>query len=143
MQDDCEALREGRVAELPSPKPGKPLPERSALMLVIEDDARRVLLQRRPPTGVWASLWSLPEHADIADARNWFERHADGDFDAARSGDTVVHGFSHYRLHIHPHRIAGVRPRDAVGDNGDLRWASRDELKAIGLPAPVRRLLEE
>ena len=143
LQDDCVALREGRVAELPSPKPGKPLPERSALMLVIEDDARRVLLQRRPPTGVWASLWSLPEHADIADARNWFERHADGDFDAARSGDTVVHGFSHYRLHIHPHRIAGVRPRDAVGDNGDLRWASRDELKAIGLPAPVRRLLEE
>ena len=143
LQDDCVALREGRVAELPSPKPGKPLPERSALMLVIEDDARRVLLQRRPPTGVWASLWSLPEHADIADARNWFERHADGDFDAARIGDTVVHGFSHYRLHIHPHRIAGVRPRDAVGDNGDLRWASRDELKAIGLPAPVRRLLEE
>ena len=92
---------------------------------------------------MWASLWSLPEHADIADARHWFERHADGDFDAARSGDTVVHGFSHYRLHIHPHRIAGVRPRDAVGDNGDLRWASRDELKAIGLPAPVRRLLEE
>ena len=143
LQDDCVALREGRVAELPSPKPGKPLPERSALMLVIEDDARRVLLQRRPPTGVWASLWSLPEHADIADARNWFERHADGDFDAARSLRPIVHGFSHYRLHIHPHRIAGVRPRDAVGDNGDLRWASRDELKAIGLPAPVRRLLEE
>ena len=143
LQDGCVALRDGRVSELPSPKPGKPLPERSALMLVIEDDARRVLLQRRPPTGVWASLWSLPEHADIADARNWFERHADGDFDAARSLRPIVHGFSHYRLHIHPHRIAGVRPRDAVGDNGDLRWASRDELKAIGLPAPVRRVLEE
>jgi len=141
LQDDCTALREGRIAELPSPKPGKPLPERSAHMLIVEDASRRVLLQRRPPAGVWASLWSLPEHADIADARHWFERHLDGDFDAARSGDAVVHGFSHYRLRIHPHRIADVRPRDAVGDNHDLRWAARAELAAIGLPAPVRRLI--
>ena len=142
LQGDCVALHEGRVAELPSPKPGKPLPERSAHMLIVEDAARRVLLQRRPPTGVWASLWSLPEHADIADARHWFERHAEGDFDAARSLEPIVHGFSHYRLHIHPHRIAMARPRDAVGDNDGLRWASREDLKAIGLPAPVRRLLE-
>ncbi len=142
LQGDCIALREGRVSELPSPKPGKPLPERSAHMLIVEDESRRVLLQRRPPTGVWASLWSLPEHTDITAAREWFEHHAHGDFDAARSIDPIVHGFSHYRLHIHPLRIADVRARDAVSDNDDLRWAARDELSAIGLPAPVRRLLE-
>ena len=142
LQDGCIARRDGRTAELPTPKPGKPLPERSAHMLIVEDSARRVLLQRRPPTGVWASLWSLPEHADIDDARLWFERHVDGDFDTAQRGDAIVHGFSHYRLQIHPLRIAGVRPRDAVGDNGELRWTARAELKAVGLPAPVRRLLE-
>ena len=142
-QDGCAALREGRVAELPSPKPGKPLPERIAHMLVIEDAEQRVLLQRRPMTGVWAALWSLPEHADIEDARIWFDRHAHGDFDAAHAGDPVLHGFSHYRLQILPHRIAGVRPRDGINDNDDLRWAARADLQAIGLPAPVRRLLEQ
>ena len=143
LQDACIALREGRVSELPSPKPGKPLPERIAHMLILEDSERRVLLQRRPPTGVWASLWSLPEHADIATARAWFDRYLEGDFDAALSGDAVAHGFSHYRLQIHPHRIARVRQRAAVGDNDQLRWAARADLKVIGLPAPVRRLLEE
>ncbi|WP_240906242.1 A/G-specific adenine glycosylase [Thermomonas sp. HDW16] len=143
LQDACIALREERVAELPSPKPGKPLPERIAHMLVIEDDSGRLLLQRRPPTGVWASLWSLPEHADIAASRTWFEQHAHGDFDAARSGDAITHGFSHYRLRIHPHHIANVRPRDVVGDNDGLRWAARADLQAIGLPAPVRRLIEK
>ena len=141
LQDACVALREGRVAELPSPKPGKALPERIVHMLILEA-GERVLLQRRPPTGVWASLWSLPEHADIAAARYWFERHVDGDFATARSGEVIAHGFSHYRLHIHPHRIADVRPRAAVGDNDDLRWTTRAELQGIGLPAPVRRLLE-
>ncbi len=143
LQDGCLALREGRVAELPSPKPGKPLPQRIAHMLIIEDGDQRVLLQRRPMTGIWAALWSLPEHADIEDARSWFDRHAHGDFDAAHAGEPVLHGFSHYRLHIQPHRIVGVRPRDAVGDNDELRWATRAELAGIGLPAPVRRLLQD
>ena len=143
LQDGCLALREGRVAELPSPKPGKSLPQRVAHMLVIEDAEQRVLLQRRPPTGVWACLWSLPEHADIADARHWFARHAEDDFERLQAGAPVMHGFSHYRLQILPHRISGVRARTAIGDNGDLRWASRAELAGIGLPAPVRRLLKE
>ena len=142
LQEACTAFRGGRVAELPSPKPGKPLPERVAHMLIIEDGEQRVLLQRRPMTGVWAALWSLPEHAGIEDARAWFDQHAHGDFDAAHAGDPVLHGFSHYRLQILPHRIAGVRPRDAINDNDDLRWAARADLQAIGLPAPIRRLLE-
>ena len=142
LQDACVALRDGRVAELPHPRPGKALPERDAHMLLIDDGAGRVLLQRRPPTGVWASLWSLPEHDDVAQARQWFAQYLHGDFDNARAGDPVRHGFSHYRLRLHPHRIADVRPRAAVGDTGDLRWATRAELMALGLPAPVRRLLD-
>ncbi len=142
LQDVCVALETGRTAELPHPKPGKPLPERSAHMLVLRDAQDRVLLHRRPPAGVWASLWSLPEHADMAESRRWFDRHVQGDFDAASSEAAIVHGFSHYRLRIHPLRIRPALPRDAVGDNPDLRWASRAELASIGLPAPVRRLLE-
>lgn len=143
LREACVAHREGRTAELPHPKPGKPLPEREARMLLVEDDRGRVLLQRRPPTGVWAALWSLPEHADAAASRDWFDQHLAGDFARAEVLAPVLHGFTHYRLRILPMRIAGVRPRDAVGDNPGLRWASRAELQAIGLPAPVRRLLED
>ena len=143
IQRHCIAFRDGRSAELPSPKPGKPLPQRSAHMLVIQDDAGRVLLQRRPPTGVWAFLWSLPEQAELAEAGQWFNRHIDGDLGLMEAGEPVMHGFSHYRLQILPHRITGVRARPAIGDNEDLRWASRAELADIGLPAPVRRLLKE
>lgn len=143
LREACVAHREGRTAELPHPKPGKPLPEREARMLLVEDDRGRVLLHRRPPTGVWAALWSLPEHADAAASRDWFDQHLAGDFARAEVLAPVLHGFTHYRLRILPMRVAGVRPRDAVGDNPGLRWASRAELQAIGLPAPVRRLLED
>ncbi|MEJ7747173.1 MAG: A/G-specific adenine glycosylase [Luteimonas sp.] len=141
LQNECVALREGRVAELPTPKPGKPLPERRAMMLWVQDDQGRVLLQRRAPTGIWASLWSLPEAEDHDSARDWFARHLHGDYDHAEPLPTIAHGFSHYRLHIQPLRWRAIRARAIVRDNDELRWIAHDELQSLGLPAPVRTLL--
>jgi len=142
LQDDCVARRDGRVAELPTPKPGKPLPEREAIVLWLQDETGRVLLQRRPPVGIWAGLWSLPEHADHLAARRWFDAHLCGDYDLAEPLATVPHGFTHYRLAIHPLRWRNASPRDAVGDNPDLRWVDSAQTAALGLPAPIRKLLD-
>ena len=143
LQDACTARREGRIAELPAAKPGKPLPQRETQMLIAQDPEGRVLLWRRPPTGIWASLRSLPQHEGVDEAQAWFQRHLDGDFAGARALPALDHGFTHFRLRIHPRLIAVNGPRAAIGDNADLRWANRAELAAIGLPAPVRKLLQE
>lgn len=142
VQDGCIARREGRVAELPTPKPGKPLPERSALVLLLEDADGRVLLQRRPPTGVWAGLWSLPEHAQEDAAREWFALHVHGDYAGGGPMPAVAHAFTHYRLTVQPLRWQGISPRAQVADNDDLRWVARDALGTLGIPAPIRKLLE-
>jgi len=142
LQHGCVALHEGRVAELPTPKPGKPLPERQAIMLWAEDPAGNVLLQRRPATGIWASLWSLPEAADHENARHWFDMHLAGDYDSASPLAAVAHGFTHYRLQIQPLRWRATRPLPAPRDNDDLRWIGRDAIASLGLPSPVRKLLE-
>ena len=142
LQRDCSALREGRVAELPTPKPGKPLPERHALALLLRDSRGRVLLQRRPPVGIWAALWSLPEAPDHTSARTWFETHMAGDYDALRPLEPIAHGFSHYRLQLQPLRLEGAALRMRVADDGDLRWVEATELGALGIPAPIRKLLQ-
>ena len=142
LQADCVALRNGRVHELPTPKPGKPLPERQALALLLFDAQGRVLLQRRPPTGIWASLWSLPEHADHEAARSWIAHHASADYDTAHALDPIAHAFTHYRLSLQPLAWRAVSLRDAVAEGDDLRWVARADLPALGIPAPVRSLLE-
>ncbi|KLJ01119.1 A/G-specific adenine glycosylase [Luteimonas sp. FCS-9] len=143
---DCVAFAQGRVEELPTPKPTKALPEREATVLLLEDRAGRVLLQRRPATGVWAALWSLPQGEDADAALAWLDAHAPGlvaadDRDAPRRLPTVHHGFTHYRLQLHPLHWPGLAPRRGVRDNDDLRWVARDELAALGIPAPIRTLL--
>lgn len=143
LQMLCIAWRDGRSNELPTPKPSKTLPQRDAHMLILEDGQGCVLLQQRPPAGIWAALWSLPEHADNETAQVWFQRHIDGDFSAARALPVLLHGFSHYRLRIQPQLITVNGLRCAVGDNADLRWIHRADLHTLGLPAPVRKLLEQ
>jgi A/G-specific adenine glycosylase len=142
VQSDCRALAQGRVDALPEPRPGKPLPERRTIMLVLLD-GRRVLLRRRPAAGVWAGLWSLPETADHDEARAFVARHAIADFDANVPLALYEHGFSHYKLHIAPLLWRKAAPAAArVEDNGEHRWQPLDRLDEIGLPAPVRKLLE-
>lgn len=140
LQDRCVARREGRTAELPTPKPGKPLPERSAVVLLLRDADGRILLQRRPSSGVWAALWSLPEAADHAAARDWFDAHVAGDHDDGIALAEIQHAFTHYRLRLHPVAWHGVALR-ASPDPDALRWVAPTDFDALGIPAPIRTLI--
>ncbi|NYZ62699.1 A/G-specific adenine glycosylase [Luteimonas deserti] len=146
VADDCAAFAQGRVDELPTPRPSKVLPQREATVLVLEDRAGRVLLQRRPASGVWASLWSLPQLAPGDEVQGWLGAHAAGlldavDLDTPARLPSIDHGFSHYRLRLHPVRWGGLAPRNGVRDNDALRWVAREDLAALGIPAPIRTLL--
>lgn len=139
VQEDCVAHRAGRTGELPSPRPRRPLPERAtALLVLLAGD--EVLLEKRPPTGVWGGLWSLPETT----------LEEDGFTQARRLGyhplrcqtlPPLVHDFTHFRLRMWP-RLVQVQAARGVAEAGRL-WLPLEELKGAALPAPVRRLLEQ
>lgn len=143
LQNACIARRDGRTDELPTPKPGKPLPQRSTVVMLLRDAQGRALLQRRAPAGIWAALWSLPEAQDDDAARAWFDANIAGaDFDAANLLDPIAHAFSHYRLTMQPLEWRSASLRDAVRDDEGSRWVSPNELASLGIPAPIRSLLE-
>ena len=92
---------------------------------------------------MWSGLWSLPEATSHDEARTLLASHARADFDAAEPLPVFEHVFSHYRLHIEPLRWRVADGAAAAGDNADLRWQPRARLHELGLPAPVKKLLEE
>jgi A/G-specific adenine glycosylase len=142
LQDDCVARIEGRTGELPTPRPAKAVPQRHAQVMWLEDAEGCVLLQQRPPTGIWASLWTLPQADDAVSAQEWFAQRIEGAFSSAETLPSIAHAFSHYKLDLHPRRWRGVALRAAVADNASLRWVDRSQLSTLGIPAPIRRLLE-
>ena len=140
LAEGCIALRDGLVAQLPSPKPAKTTPTRETVMLILRDAHGRVLLERRGLQGVWPGLWSLPEAADIDSAWRHARQHAH--IDDTQSLEPFTHVFSHYKLRVEPLLFDGATAARGIADNPGLRWCDAGELAALGLPAPVRKLLQ-
>jgi A/G-specific adenine glycosylase len=142
LAGDCVARAEGLTAQLPGRKPSRKIPTRQTIMLVLRDARGRLLLERRPPTGVWAGLWSLPEASDDDSALNHVSRYRGLAHDAGafESLPGFVHTFSHYRLEVTPLALTVASGR-LIADAGDQRWLHPHEAAQLGLPAPVRKLI--
>jgi A/G-specific adenine glycosylase len=136
---DCVARLRNRVASLPSPRPKKTLPRRSVRVLLLER-AGTILLEKRPATGVWSGLWSLPEAPAEADVA----RHCLARFGArVVAGEAlapVEHGFTHFRLTLLPLRVR-VRSWPSRAEAPGFLWLAREDALAAALPAPIRKLL--
>jgi A/G-specific adenine glycosylase len=101
-----------------------------------------VLLERRPPTGVWARLWSLPEMDNGASAPDHLHERYAVRVDTTIALDRFVHTFSHYHLQVTPLLFTGTPIANRVADDPDRDWYSHGQFSVLGLPAPVRKLLE-
>ncbi|MDA8256242.1 MAG: A/G-specific adenine glycosylase [Betaproteobacteria bacterium] len=139
LADICVARAEGRTAELPEAKPRRAIPLRHATLLVLLDD-KRVLLETRPPTGIWGGLLSLPELPAETDAALWAERNFNCTVLAVSPAPTLVHAFSHFRLQIAP-LLLQVNPLAGAMEPG-RQWLPLSALEGAALPTPVRTILD-
>lgn len=141
LAESCVARREGRSAELPTPRPKRAVPQREATLLVVHDDGN-VLLEKRPASGIWGGLYSLPELAageSPAAAALRLGLPADRTW---RPMDALRHVFTHFTLDIQPLRARLDAAPLRVAE-GALAWTALATLDEVGLPAPVRRILAQ
>jgi A/G-specific adenine glycosylase len=134
----CVALRDGRTAELPQAKPRRTIPERETTVLVLRHGTG-ILMEQRPPQGIWGGLLSLPELPEGADPGH----HAESLGCSVLSVmvlEPLVHTFTHFRLTIKP-LLVDAEPLPLAAEGG-MRWLARAEIKSAALPAPVRKLLK-
>ena len=143
VRASCVALREGRVAELPTPRPARARRVRETAVALIRDSAGALLLERRPPTGVWGSLLSAPEFdARARPMPNWSVplSSATAWRSKSRGGWTAVrHDFTHFTLVIHP-RLVRVAGSAMVSETAAV-WCAVAEFVSAPLPAPMRRIV--
>ncbi len=135
---DCSAFAAGEVERYPGKKPkrDKPLKETTMVMAV---HAGEVYLERRPASGIWGGLWSLPE-ADSAES--WCRDSLAIEPAELTRWSALRHSFSHYDLDIHPVvvRLDGESRR--VRDGESTRWVALDGEPPGGIAAPVKKLLD-
>ena len=140
LKVDCLARLQDKIDCYPGKKVRRNLPVKATRMLVIREQSGAVLLRRRPPTGIWGGLWSLPEDDLANDPAETCER-LTGRFPLQhRSGIEFRHTFSHFHLDILPVWLDIDKATDTVLESGDLLWYKPGEMQ-LGMAAPVSRLL--
>ena len=136
LQDGCVAARQGEPERYPVKTRKLVRKAQSWWLLVLRDGAGRVWLHKRPATGIWAGLHCLP----VFEAREQLLAHP-----AILAAPQVtelpafLHVLTHRDLYLHPVLVptTGGVP---VGSEGG--WFGAEQWRPMGLPAPVRKFLE-
>ncbi len=144
LASDCQAHAAANPEDYPARRARPDKPVREVAMLLLQDEQGSILLLRRPPTGIWGGLWSLPElPAELAprdDAQAWCREALAVDIGELRPGAPLRHEFTHFTLRMLP-LSAPARPLDGVMEEDGRVWYNLARSGAYGMPAAVRRLL--
>ncbi len=134
LAETCVARQQGRQAEFPVAKPRPAIPERRSTFILISD-GEQILLERRPPSGLWGGLLVPPE--------------GEPEFVLTKLGLTLRsasqmaslrHAFTHFRLTLEP-VFCLVESTNAVGESG-MEWVILSKAADAGVPTPIRKLLK-
>ncbi len=136
---DCRARIADRVHLRPAPAPKRERPGRRIILLMALHK-NRMLLERRPPSGIWGRLLSFPEAADRRAAETWYTTHL-GEPDTARYWPEIRHDLTHVRLLLVPLKLEYSTVRWGVCEDNRFIWRALSPATAV--PAPIKRLIGE
>ncbi|PLY14797.1 MAG: A/G-specific adenine glycosylase [Sedimenticola sp.] len=143
LQNLCKAYAQDELHAYPESKPKKQLPVKSVCMLLVTDPSGAVLLEKRPPAGIWGGLWSFPECESLEGIEAWSRRNLAIENCHFTAWETRRHSFSHYHLDIMPVQIALKNIASCVMDDAGRVWYNTGNSEQRGLAAPVARILNE
>ncbi len=145
VQAGCQGFAQDLVTQLPTPKPKKQTPVRSTVMLLVTNTEGHVLLQQRPPSGIWGGLWSFPEldTGTAADIEHWCQQQLGRNVTALQRWPALRHTFSHFHLDIKPVVLRTHVCRNTVRDDAGQIWHPPAQTPHFGLATPVKQLLEQ
>jgi A/G-specific adenine glycosylase len=140
---DCAARAAGRQAAFPARRTPKSLPVRQAILLLACNDRGEVLLERRPPAGIWGGLWSFPQADSGAVIAAWCRDTLGITLCESETWPVMRHTFSHFHLDITPllARVAIADSRQMEG--GNRLWYNIGRKDERGFAAPVEKLLQQ
>ena len=104
-------------------------------------NGQEVLLERRPPAGIWGGLWCFPEgDHPVEECVTACVQRFGVECKHISPLEVVEHGFTHFKLTIEPYLLQVGRKADRVTEPGAL-WLTLEDASAAALPAPVREIL--
>lgn len=144
LKISCKAYKEGSTKQLPTPKPKKTLPTKHRWLLNIKNNEGEIYIEKRPPNGIWGSLWSLPETTFDLPEESITHYCRDKlllDCEVIERGAIIKHTFSHYHLMLHPLTLRYITDIPTIKEAEEANWFKADAHQTLGMAAPIRQYM--
>jgi A/G-specific adenine glycosylase len=135
VRDDCAAHRDGDATKYPVKTKKLKRSAQSLWLLRARTKDGAVWLHKRPASGVWAGLYCLPTFESRASLEEALPPNAQ-----LRDEAVFTHVLTHKDLHLHPIEAIVSRKQKMPADG---TWFDSSQWPRLGLPSPIRKLLEE
>jgi A/G-specific adenine glycosylase len=142
LNSGCLAFASDEQSRYPQKKPKKVIPEKHTIM-VIPRIAHQVLMEKRPPSGIWGGLWCFLEISSIEQLPKLLAT-----LNLTQSTTIALeqfrHTFSHFHLDIEPIVIdCEMLPAKEISENNTMQWYNLSTKASVGLAASTKKLLEQ
>lgn len=143
VQSHCKALANNEVSAYPQGKPKKVKPVKHTQMVMLQNPRGEFWLEKRPASGIWGGLWSLPEVPTEQSVIEHCEQQLGVAVDSCQALPEHRHTFSHYHLDISPVLVRSTQTQTVTMEANRQLWYNTQQPASVGLAAPVKRLLEQ
>lgn len=138
----CFSNKHNLQAILPTKKASKKIPTKETYFIILKNSRGEILLEQRPPSGIWGGLWSLPEISELTTLQSTVKKNFNLNIKSYEQLPAFKHTFSHYHLIINPIVVDIKHDPLKVMDGDQLLWYNVSQQQKIGLAAPVKKLLK-
>jgi A/G-specific adenine glycosylase len=144
LQASCVAFASGEPEKFPGKKATKALPIKKGFMLVLYKSDGTILLEQRPPVGLWGGLWCLPEYsAEFENINEWCKKQYGLEIGKLNAGIGFRHTFSHFHYDISPLHALVKKDVLRISEQKTFLWYDLDNPAKIGLAKPIQSILSE
>lgn len=133
LSQECLARRLDQIGLFPTPTEKKKVPVRDAVAAFILDIRGRVLVVKRPSSGLLGSLWKFPGgfaapgEAPDQTLKRTVAKEVGLCIDGASFKGTVKHAYTHFRLRLHVFACTVPAGEPQKTGCADYRWIHTDE----------------
>jgi A/G-specific adenine glycosylase len=137
LNKTCLAFQKSKVHLIPTPRPQKKIPTESTYMMIIKHHDE-ILLVKRPQSGIWGGLWSLPQHENKSiTPKTWVKKHFGLEASLLEKDLKASTTFTHFKLDITYSILETKSQRSKIPHT----WLSLNHIEGAAIPSIIKKIL--
>lgn len=141
LLNNCIAYKKNLVESIPLAKAKRKLPVYKTHLIIFINDKKQIMLERRPPLGIWGGLWCFPQCDPNEHIEKWCQQQYGFNAIEIQRQQQFQHSFTHFHYLITPICVNVTNSQIMIRDDNKIAWVDLKQPLNKGVAKPVEKIL--